>query len=138
MLILISEATSNSNTVIRQEFRKLRFQMIDNSLPDAQNCHLCWKNGIECVCAKTRILAKTTQRSAEEKRTMNARPEVKKILIAQKLWRWALIGRNPTAFPNCSPSRARRNFSRLFARSRNCTEAAHDGGFGVSIDLGFL
>ena len=31
MLILISEATSNSNTVIRQEFRKLRFQMIDNT-----------------------------------------------------------------------------------------------------------
>ena len=33
MLILISEATSNSNTVIRQEFRNLRFQMIDNTWP---------------------------------------------------------------------------------------------------------
>jgi hypothetical protein len=47
---------------------------------------------------------------------MNARPEVQQILIAQKLWHWALIGRNPTAFPNCSASRARRNFSRLYVR----------------------
>jgi len=30
-LILVSEATSNSNAVIRQEFRKLRFQMIDDT-----------------------------------------------------------------------------------------------------------
>ncbi len=44
MLILISEATSNSNTVIRQEFRNLRFQMIDNSIvqsraPRRIRCH---------------------------------------------------------------------------------------------------
>ena len=31
MLILISEAISNSNAVIRREFRKLRFQMIDDT-----------------------------------------------------------------------------------------------------------
>ena len=31
MLILISGAISNSNAVIRQEFRKLRFQMIDDN-----------------------------------------------------------------------------------------------------------
>jgi hypothetical protein len=31
MLILISEAISNSNAVIRREFGKLRFQMIDDS-----------------------------------------------------------------------------------------------------------
>jgi hypothetical protein len=30
-LILISEVMSNSNAVIRREFRKLRFQMIDDS-----------------------------------------------------------------------------------------------------------
>jgi hypothetical protein len=30
--------------------------------------------------------------------------------------RWALIGRHPSAFPNCPASRARRNFARLFAR----------------------
>jgi hypothetical protein len=31
MLILISEAIGNSNAVIRREFRKLRFQMIDDT-----------------------------------------------------------------------------------------------------------
>ena len=31
MLILISEAISNSNAVIRREFGKLRFQMIDDN-----------------------------------------------------------------------------------------------------------
>ena len=31
MLVLISEAISKSNAVIRQEFRKLRFQMIDDN-----------------------------------------------------------------------------------------------------------
>jgi hypothetical protein len=30
MLLLIFGAISNSNAVIRQEFRKLRFQMIDD------------------------------------------------------------------------------------------------------------
>jgi hypothetical protein len=35
MLILISEAISNSNAVIRREFRKLRFQMIDDTLLNA-------------------------------------------------------------------------------------------------------
>jgi hypothetical protein len=31
MLILISEGIGNSNAVIRQEFGKLRFQMIDDT-----------------------------------------------------------------------------------------------------------
>jgi hypothetical protein len=35
MLILISEAISNSNAVIRRKFRKLRFQMIDDN---SSNC----------------------------------------------------------------------------------------------------
>ena len=47
---------------------------------------------------------------------MHARPEVKQILISHKLRRWASIGRCPAAYPNCSPSRARRNYSRLYAR----------------------
>ena len=33
MLLLISEVISNSNAVIRQDFRKLRFQMIDDNHP---------------------------------------------------------------------------------------------------------
>jgi hypothetical protein len=47
---------------------------------------------------------------------MRARPEVKEILISHKLRRWASIGRCPSAYPNCSAARARRNYSRLFAR----------------------
>ena len=47
---------------------------------------------------------------------MHARPEVKQILISHKLRRWASIGRRPAAYPNCSPARARRNYSRLYAR----------------------
>jgi hypothetical protein len=62
------------------------------------------------------LLEKFRCNSAEENRKMHARPEMKQILIAQKLWRWALIGRNPHAYPNVSPTRARRNYSRLYAR----------------------
>lgn len=47
---------------------------------------------------------------------MHARPEIREILIAGKLKRWALIGQHPAAYPNCSPARARRNFARLLAR----------------------
>jgi len=47
---------------------------------------------------------------------MHARPEVKELLISRKMTRWALIGRNPHAYPSVSPSRARRNFSRLCSR----------------------
>lgn len=47
---------------------------------------------------------------------MRARPELRQHLLAKKMQRWALIGRHPSAFPNCSASRARRNVSRLFAR----------------------
>jgi hypothetical protein len=47
---------------------------------------------------------------------MNGRPEVRQLLLAKAMQRWALIGRNPTAFPNVSPSRARRNFSRLISK----------------------
>ena len=32
MLLFISEMICNSNAVIRQDFRKLRFQMIDDNL----------------------------------------------------------------------------------------------------------
>ena len=83
---------------------------------ETQDCHPCWQNGIECVCAKTPILARKAQSFAEEKENMNARPEIRRILLAKAMQRWALIGRNPTAFPNSSPSRARRNFSRLLAK----------------------
>jgi hypothetical protein len=47
---------------------------------------------------------------------MHARPEVREILISHKLRRWASIGRCPSAYPNSSLSRARRNYARLVAR----------------------
>ena len=36
MLLFISEVICNSNAVIRQDFRKLRFQMIDDNKPNQQ------------------------------------------------------------------------------------------------------
>jgi hypothetical protein len=47
---------------------------------------------------------------------MRARPEVREILIAHKMKYWSLRAQHPTCFPNCRPSRARRNFLRLLAR----------------------
>jgi hypothetical protein len=47
---------------------------------------------------------------------MHARPEIRQILIAKKLKRWALISKYPYVDPSCPPSRARRNFHRLCAR----------------------
>jgi hypothetical protein len=52
----------------------------------------------------------------ETRKTMRARPEVRDILIAHKLRHWSLRAQYPSAFPTCSPSRARRNFLRLLAR----------------------
>jgi hypothetical protein len=49
-------------------------------------------------------------------KNMNARPEIRQLLLARAMQRWALMGSNPHAFPNVSASRARRNFARLYAR----------------------
>jgi hypothetical protein len=47
---------------------------------------------------------------------MRAKPQLREHLLATKMKRWALIGRCPSAYPNCSAARARRNFSRLMSR----------------------
>ena len=47
---------------------------------------------------------------------MRARPQVREHLLARAMQKWALMGRHPSAFPNCPASRARRNFSRLLAK----------------------
>lgn len=47
---------------------------------------------------------------------MRARPMVKTYLLARSMQKWALIARHPSAYPNISPARARRNFSRLLAK----------------------
>jgi hypothetical protein len=44
---------------------------------------------------------------------MNARKEIRDILIAQKMRRWSMIARNPFVKPTCPPARARKNFWRL-------------------------
>jgi hypothetical protein len=47
---------------------------------------------------------------------MRAKPQLREHLLATKMKRWASIGRCPAAYANCSPARARRNYSRLFTR----------------------
>lgn len=47
---------------------------------------------------------------------MRANPQLREHLLATKMKKWASIGRCPSAYPNCSPSSARRNFSRLLAK----------------------
>lgn len=47
---------------------------------------------------------------------MHARPQVREILIAQKLRKWRLIALHNFVDPTCPPSRARRNYQRLFAK----------------------
>jgi hypothetical protein len=47
---------------------------------------------------------------------MRAKPQLREHLLATKMKKWAIIGRCPAAYTNCSPARARRNFSRLMSR----------------------
>ena len=56
---------------------------------------------------------------------MRARPQIRERLLAAKMKRWALIGRNPSVFPNCPASRARRNFSRLLAKYPEIAKRLH-------------
>ena len=53
---------------------------------------------------------------------MHARPQIRERLLMKKMQRWALIGSYPSAYPNCSATRARRNFSRLFAKYPHIAE----------------
>jgi hypothetical protein len=47
---------------------------------------------------------------------MNARPEVKQILVARKMKKWHLIARHPLFDVKCKPARARRNCLRLMSK----------------------
>jgi hypothetical protein len=47
---------------------------------------------------------------------MHARPQIRDILIAKKLRRWLLIAHHPFVDRSCAPSRARRNYQKLFAK----------------------
>jgi hypothetical protein len=66
---------------------------------------------------------------------MHARPEIREILIIQKLKRWCLIAKYPAIHPSCPPSRARRNFHRLCARHPQI--AAKLGMTAVSVYEGY-
>jgi len=46
---------------------------------------------------------------------MNARQEIRQILVAKKMRRWAMIARCPL-YASCPPARARKNYWRLYAR----------------------
>jgi hypothetical protein len=84
-------------------------------------CGLSRKDEISIFAAKTgsRVLAREAQNGSFPGRKverMRARPEVREILIAHKLRYWSLRAQYPSCFPNCRPSRARRNFLRLLAK----------------------
>jgi hypothetical protein len=53
---------------------------------------------------------------------MHARSQVKEILIAKKLLRWARIGRYEYVEPSFPRARARKNYWRLFHRYREIAE----------------
>jgi len=57
-----------------------------------------------------------------ENQRMNARPQVREILIARKLQRWSLIARHKFIEPSFSRARARKNYWRLFHRYRDIAE----------------
>ena len=74
---------------------------------------------IAIFAAKTgsRVLSPEARKAsflAGRSKNMRARPEVRDILIAHKLRYWSLRARY--SYPNCSQSRARRNFLKLLAR----------------------
>jgi hypothetical protein len=47
---------------------------------------------------------------------MHARPQIRELLIAQKLKHWSMVARCPLLDLKCKPSRARKNYWRLYAR----------------------
>jgi len=50
---------------------------------------------------------------SEEIQSMHARPEIKEILIGQKMRRWSMFARGLLVKATCPPARARKNFWRL-------------------------
>ena len=107
----ISCSTGDAFRHTQVEFQNFQIHFMERSF---RGCGRLYQSAgqSEMPCS----LEKFTRDSAGGDRIMHARPEVKRILISQKLLKWASIGKNPSAYPNCSPSRARRNYARLFAR----------------------
>jgi len=90
------------------------------------------ENSSEFHAPRLETWRKGTQSSAGGNRKMHARPEVREILIAGKLKRWALIGQHPHAYPNCSPARgAAEFFETVFPLSADRAAPRYDPGLGV-------
>jgi hypothetical protein len=53
---------------------------------------------------------------------MNARRQVKEILVSKKMRKWCLIGQHPNVYPDCPAWKARKNYQRLFYRYRELAE----------------
>jgi hypothetical protein len=71
------------------------------------------------MCRISRIAIPTEkpeQGSAGGNSEMRAKLPLREHLLATKMKKWAIIGRCPSAYPNSSLSRARRNYARLVAR----------------------
>jgi hypothetical protein len=47
---------------------------------------------------------------------MNARPQVREILISKKMQRWLMIAKYPQVYPQWPTWRARKNYRRLCAK----------------------
>jgi hypothetical protein len=47
---------------------------------------------------------------------MHARKEIRDILISKKIRHWYWVARCPLVDPRCPPTKARRNYWRLFTR----------------------
>ena len=77
------------------------------------------KSSPDPTCTPARSLHKTgvgNRFSEENSNRMNARPQVREILISKKMKRWWLVGKCPLVDPTCPPARARKNYARLCAR----------------------
>jgi hypothetical protein len=50
------------------------------------------------------------------KQQMNARPQVRELLIGKKIRHWLVIAKHPAVYPHCATWRARKNYLRLCAK----------------------
>ena len=67
---------------------------------------------------------------------MRARPQIRDILVAQKLKHWSLVAKFPFVDRNCSTARARRNYWRLFAKHPGRSQTWNDDRVGLHLGTG--
>jgi hypothetical protein len=69
-------------------------------------------------------------------KNMRARPQIRDILVAQKLKHWSLVAKFPFVDRNCSTARARRNYWRLFAKHPGRSQTWNDDRVGLHLGTG--